>query len=105
MELEKSLDKGGEIEGRNKRTPNQLRGDTWLVNFLRNAAEQTAEEDGWSHLAKVGAYISNNSSFSPLNYGYQKLGELITVSELFDINRRNNNSEMYIKDKRIQLNA
>jgi len=83
----------------NKKTKKELRGDTWLVNLLRNATEQTAGEDGWSHLGKVGLYISNNSSFSPLNYGYKKLGDLITVSELFDIDRRKNN-ELYIKDNR-----
>ncbi|WP_353890265.1 OST-HTH/LOTUS domain-containing protein, partial [uncultured Marinobacter sp.] len=28
--------------------------------------EQTADDDGWAHLGKVGQYISNNSSFSPV---------------------------------------
>lgn len=83
-----------------KKSRNELRGDAGLVRLLRNAAEQTAEEDGWSHLGRVGQYISNNASFSPINYGYKKLSDLIRVSDLFQIDMRNNNSVMYIKDSR-----
>ncbi len=71
-----------------------------LVKILRNAVEHTAEDDGWAHLAKVGQYISNNTSFSPINYGYKKLSDLIRESDLFQITMRLNNSVMYIKDKR-----
>ena len=46
---------------------------------------------------RVGQYISNNTSFSPVNYGYKKLGDLIRVSDLFDIQMRHDNSVMYIK--------
>ena len=62
--------------------------------------EQTSEDDGWSHLGRVGSYVSNNSSFSPINYGYKKLGDLINASELFTVEMRNNGSAMYIKDAR-----
>jgi hypothetical protein len=58
------------------------------------------EEDGWAHLGRVGQYISNNTSFSPINYGYKKLSDIIRVSELFKIEMRMNNSVMYIKDIR-----
>ncbi|MEA3405110.1 MAG: NYN domain-containing protein [Pseudomonadota bacterium] len=87
-------------EGVRKRSRNELRGDTELVKLLRKAVEQTSEEDGWSQLGGVGSYISNNSSFSPVNYGYKKLSELIKVSKLFEIEMRNNNTAMYIKDAR-----
>jgi uncharacterized LabA/DUF88 family protein len=83
-----------------KKSRNELRGDAALVKLLRNAAEQTAGEDGWSHLGRVGQYISNTASFSPINYGYRKLSELIRVSELFHVEMRNNNKVMYIKDSR-----
>ena len=89
-----------ESPSESKKTKRDLRKDTWLVNVLRNAAEQTAEDDGWSHLARVGQYISNNSSFSPINYGYKKLSDLIRVTELFETEMRSNNSEMYIRDVR-----
>jgi uncharacterized protein (TIGR00288 family) len=83
-----------------RRSRNELRGDAKLVKLLRTAAEQTAEEDGWSNLGRVGQYISNNASFSPINYGYKKLSDLIRVSDLFHIDMRYNNSVMYIKDSR-----
>ncbi len=83
-----------------KRSRNELRGEAGLVNILRTAVEQTAEDDGWSHLGRVGQYISNNTSLSPVNYGYKKWSDLIRVSDLFEIEMRNNNSVMYIKAKR-----
>ena len=60
----------------------QLIEDRALEQLLRNAVEQTSEIDGWSHLSKGGKYISNTSSFSPLNYGYKKLGEVLRASGL-----------------------
>ena len=45
-----------------KRTKQQLRLDTSLVNLLRTAVEETAEDDGWSYMGKVGKYIANNNS-------------------------------------------
>ena len=85
-----------------KRSRNELRGEAGLVTILRTAVEQTAEDDGWSHLGRVGQYISNNTSLSPINYGYKKWSDLIRVSDLFSIEMRNNNSVMYIKTKRKQ---
>jgi hypothetical protein len=75
---------------------NQLRGDSVLVRTLRTAVEQTADDDGWAHLGKVGQYISNNSSFSPVNYGYKKLSDLIRACELFEISVRDK-SVMHVK--------
>lgn len=83
-----------------KKERNVLRGDTALVRLLRTAVEQTAEDDGWAHMSQVGHYISNNSSFSSVNYGYKKLGDLIRASELFVVEMRNKGSAMYIKDVR-----
>jgi uncharacterized protein (TIGR00288 family) len=78
----------------------ELRKDTGLVKLLRTAVEQTSEDDNWAHMSKVGSYISNNSSFSPINYGYKKLGDLIRASELFHVEMRNDGTAMYIKDAR-----
>lgn len=83
-----------------KKSRNELRQDAGLVKLLRNAVEQSSDEDGWSHLGRVGQYISNNTSFSPVNYGYKKLSDLIRVSDLFEIKMRDDNSGMYIKDSR-----
>jgi len=83
-----------------KKSKAELRRDNALVKLLRTAVEQSSEDDGWAHMSHVGHYISNNSSFSSINYGYRKLGDLIRASELFDIEMRNDGSVMYIKDAR-----
>ncbi len=98
---EEKDDKKANVKPLAKKDKKALRANTALVRLLRMAAEQTAEDDGWAHMSKVGSYISNNnSSFSSVNYGYKKLGDLIKVSELFDIEMRNNGTAMYIKDVR-----
>ncbi|GGB93879.1 hypothetical protein GCM10011352_19900 [Marinobacterium zhoushanense] len=81
-----------------KKNRKELRGDSGLVNLLRTAVEQTSDDDGFAHLSMVANYISNNSSFSSVNYGYKKLGDLIRVIDLFEIEMRH--TAMYIKDKR-----
>ena len=83
-----------------KKSKASLRRDASLVKLLRTAVEQTSEDDGWAHMGRVGSYISNNKSFSSINYGYKKLGDLIRVSELFEIEMRKDGSAMYIKDMR-----
>ncbi|MDA3800145.1 MAG: NYN domain-containing protein [Kiritimatiellae bacterium] len=88
-------DDSKEVTENIKKTRAQLRQDAALVKLLRIAVEQTTGEDGWSHLGQVGQYISNNSSFSPVNYGYKKFSDLIRKSELFEI--RNDKSGIYIK--------
>ena len=99
IEKEPSDDKTEAADtGSQKSSRNELRMDSWLVRLLRTAVEQSADDDGWSHLGRVGQYISNNTSFSPVNYGYKKLSEIVKVSGLFDIKMGNNNSEMYLKD-------
>jgi len=86
-------------EARKRKNRNELRGDTALVNLLRAAVDQTSENDEWANMAMIGKYISNNGSFSSINYGYQKLGDLIRATDLFEIEIRNG-SGMYIKDAR-----
>ena len=83
-----------------KKNKKFLRADTSLVRLLRTAVEQTSEDDGWAHMSRVGHYISNNSSFSAVNYGYRKLGDLIRATELFETEIRNDGSAIYIKDAR-----
>ena len=93
-------DQSGNTVAVTKRSRKEIRGDAALVKLLRTSVEQTSEDDGWAHLSKVGSYISNNSSFSPVNYGYKKLSDLIKASELFEVEVRNHNKSIYIKDAR-----
>ena len=84
-----------------RKSGKELRADTWLVNLLRNAVDQTMDEDGWANLASIGQYINNSSSFSPINFGYKKLSNLINEIDLFDIYLDEESKQMSIRDKRI----
>ena len=52
--------KEGEGEGIKKKSSNELKQDARLVNLLRNAVEDSSDEDGWASLGAVGSRgISN----------------------------------------------
>lgn len=87
------------------RNSRELKKDTRLVNLLRSAVDDSADENGWSHLGNVGQNIANKSpEFDPRNFGYKKLGELIKATQLFEINERSSDNSpakaIYIRDKR-----
>jgi len=84
-----------------RKTGKEMRADTWLVNVLRTAVEQTMDEDGWANLASIGQYINNSTSFSPINFGYKKLSNLIDEIDLFDIYVDEESKMMSIRDKRM----
>jgi uncharacterized protein (TIGR00288 family) len=96
-EDEEKTDKPKQLIKKNK---NEIRMDASLVRLLRTAVEQTSDDDGWADMSKVGSYINNNSSFSSINYGYKKLGDLVKASELFNIEMRRDGKAMFIKDVR-----
>ena len=90
-----------------RKSTNELKQDTKLVNLLRNAVEASSDESGWSHLAPVGNNIAKQvPDFDPRNYGYKKLGELISATKLFEKEERpvgdGQSKAIYIKDKRKQ---
>jgi len=82
-----------------KKTPADFRQDKWLRNLLDNAYLQTMDEFGWSNLADMGAYINNNSSFSPINYGYKKLSSLLRALDIYDIYMDEESKQMSVRDK------
>jgi uncharacterized LabA/DUF88 family protein len=56
---------------------------------LRNAVEASSDDSGWAHLASVGSNIAKQApEFDPRNYGYKKLGELVSATKLFQIEQR-----------------
>ncbi len=65
----------------------ELRQDTRLVQMLRSAVSAVAGEDGWAHLGPVGSQINNQASFDPRNYGYSKLSELVSATDLFEVKK------------------
>jgi len=83
-----------------RKSAKELKQDTWLVSVLRNAVDQTMDEYGWANLAEIGTYINNSTSFSPINYGYKKLSNLIKEIDLFDIAFDEVSKQMSIRDKR-----
>ena len=82
-----------------RKTSDELKKDKWLCKLLRNAQSQTMDEFGWSNLADMGAYINNNSSFSPVNYGYKKLSTLLRVMDLYDLYLDKESKQMSVRDK------
>jgi len=89
------------MEAPTRKNAKELRADTWLVNVLRNAVDQTMDEDGWANLANIGQYINNNTSFSPINFGYKKLSNLIDEIDIFDVYLDPDSKQMSIRDKRM----
>jgi len=88
-----------------RKSPNDLKQDTKLVNLLRNAVESSADDSGWAHLAPVGGNIAKQSpEFDPRNYGYKRLRDLVTAIRLFEIEDRpvgdGQSKAAYIRDKR-----
>lgn len=86
-----------------RKTKNELRGDTELLNVLRAAVENMKEEDGWAYMGRIGHYISNNSSLSPKNYGYTRWSDLIRATEYFDVELRENHS--YFRTRKANKSA
>ncbi len=72
-----------------------------MVKLLRTATEQTTENDGWSNFSNVSQYVSNNSSFSSVNYGFKRLSDLVKATELFETEIRNG-GPMFIRAKKKQ---
>ncbi len=102
-EVLRSKDDSNEKIGR--KSTKELKQDTKLSNLLRNAVEASSDDSGWAHLASVGSNIAKQTpEFDPRNYGYKKLGELITATKLFQIEERTvgdgTSKAIYLKDRR-----
>jgi len=76
-----------------------IKRDTKLKKFIINAVNQTSEEHDWSDVKDIGLYIKQNSSFSPINHGFSKLGDLIKALEIFDVAYTNDRLTMLIREK------
>jgi uncharacterized LabA/DUF88 family protein len=88
-----------------RKTTNELKKDTKLVDLLRNAVEASSDDSGWAHLASVGSNVAKQApEFDPRNYGYKKLGDLASATKLFQIEERTvgdgPSKSVYLKDKR-----
>lgn len=72
-----------------KKTGKDLRSDARLVQLIRTAIDAASDDDGWAHLGAVGNNIVNQApEFDPRNYGFKKLGELVSAIGLFEVDRK-----------------
>ena len=62
-----------------------IRKDFKLINLLKQGVERTSDEQGWADVKDISKYIRKNSSFSQVNYGFKKMGDLIKAVDKFDI--------------------
>lgn len=76
-----------------------IKKDKKLKKFILNAVHQTSEDNDWSDVKDIGLYIKQNSSFSPINHGFNKLGDMIKALELFDVAYTNDRLTMLIREK------
>jgi uncharacterized LabA/DUF88 family protein len=82
-----------------KRSGKELAQDTSLVNLFRSAIQSSSDENGWANLSGVGSnMVKQAPDFDPRNYGYQKLSELASAVNLFEVDRKN--QSVMIKDPR-----
>jgi len=72
-----------------------IRKDLKLINLLKQAVERTSDEQGWADVKDMSLYIRKNSSFSQVNYGFKKMGDLIKAVDIFDME--------YLGDRKTQL--
>lgn len=82
-------------EASNKRrmTINELRQNSKLVHMLRTAVEASADDSGWAYLGNIGQNIAKKTpDFDPRNYGFKKLSDLITATNLFEIEEKVQNN-------------
>jgi uncharacterized protein (TIGR00288 family) len=86
-----------------KKSKQQLRRDAKLVNILRNAVSEYADEEGWARLGSCGGMIKRQyPDFDSRTYGYRTLTLLIEATDLFEIDRRSsgNVQTVFVKDKK-----
>ncbi|MBP1473466.1 NYN domain-containing protein [Frateuria sp. MAH-13] len=81
----------------------ELRKDTRLVNLLRNAIEDAADDTGWAGLGAVGSMVSKRApEFDSRNWGYGKLSGLIAAIGLFETEDRQhgNGKHIYVRNNK-----
>lgn len=66
---------------------NKLRGHTKIMNAIRKAISEEADEAGWAIASKISQQINCQISLSPKNFGYAKWPALIRATEYFDENK------------------
>lgn len=63
---------------------NKLRGRTEIMNAIRQAINEDAEENGWALASKVSAQLNRQIRLIPKNFGYATWPALIRATEYFE---------------------
>lgn len=71
-----------------KKSGEQLKHNTVLLNRLYKALDDAQKDDGWADLASVGSYLSKQAGFTLRSYGYSKLRSLFEAIDLFEVQMR-----------------
>lgn len=82
-----------------RKTKNELRGNTELMNVLRAAIESMKDENGLAAMTRIGQYISNHSSLSCKNNGYTRWSDLIRATGYFEETSAENNQPSFRSKK------
>lgn len=79
-------------------TPNghDLKGNTKLINTLRNAVKASTDDEGWANLSNIANRINNESPFDHRTYGFKKLADLFEAIDLFEVKREKSSSHTVI---------
>lgn len=99
-----AAEKPAKAEG-TKAEKQELRSDTRLLNILRNAINEYADDDGWARLGLCGGLIKRQyPDFDSRTYGHATLTKLIEAIGLFQVDRRQSGSnkthDIYVKESR-----
>jgi len=78
---------------------NAVLDDYEFMDWLYAGLKTSSDDDGWINTAQLGIYLSNNFSFSPVNYGYQKLGGLLRDIPFLETKMENNNTILFVREK------
>lgn len=82
-----------------RKTQNELRGDTGLMNAIRAAIAAFADPDGWAPMQRLGAHVSNSTSMSPKNFGFTQWVEVVRATNYFEEEKRDNHPYFRLKQK------
>lgn len=76
-----------------------------LASLLHTTIETASDDEGWAALSHIGDLLTRkHPDFDSRNYGYSKLGDLISALPLFDVIRHSPREgkpkDIYVRDKR-----
>lgn len=77
-----------------------LKGNSKLMNTLRAAVKDSADEEGWALLGTVANRIANSGSMNHRTFGFKKLSDLFAAIDLFEIKKGENSQIVWVRLKK-----